>query len=340
MNEKTATAPILEVSNLNVAYRGASGWIPVVRGINIEVDRGRSLVLLGESGSGKSVTLRAVVGLLQQEGARVDGQVKVGGDNVTAMTPDALSRLRGKRVGFIFQEPMVALDPVFRIGDQIAETIVRHRGTTWRKAMAIAKDLFDLVQIPSAERRLRAYPNELSGGLRQRAMIAMAMSCEPELLLADEPTTALDATVQIQILLLLRQIQKERGTAMVFVTHDLGVAAEIADDVAVMYAGRIVEYGAADQVLLAPRHPYTQALTQCVVRGSYRDMTLGELRGSPPDLGHLPPGCSFAPRCTERGEDCGRFDPAQREIEPRHAAACLHVAAMAPPPTADNVKEH
>jgi peptide/nickel transport system ATP-binding protein len=329
---------ILEISNLNVAYRGPSGWTPVVRGINIDVDRSRSLVLLGESGSGKSVTLRAVVGLLQQEGARVEGQVKVGGDNVTAMTREELSQLRGNRVGFIFQEPMIALDPVFRIGDQIAETIVRHRGMTWKQAMAHAKDLFDLVQIPSAERRLRAYPNELSGGLRQRAMIAMAMSCEPELLLADEPTTALDATVQIQILLLLRQIQKERGTAMVFVTHDLGVAAEIADDVAVMYAGRIVEHGSAEQVLLEPRHPYTQALTQCVVRGSYRDMMLGELRGSPPDLSQLAPGCSFAPRCKDRGDDCLRQDPAQREIEPQHAAACLHIAAATSIPTTVSVK--
>jgi peptide/nickel transport system ATP-binding protein len=338
MNEATATAPILEISRLNVAYRGASGWVPVVRGIDIDLDHGRSLVLVGESGSGKSVTLRAVVGLLQREGARVEGQVKVGGDNVTAMTPDELLRLRGNRVGFIFQEPVIALDPVFRVGDQIAETIVRHRGTTWQKAMAAAKDLFDLVQIPSAERRLRAYPNELSGGLSQRAMIAMAMSCEPELLLADEPTTALDATVQIQVLLLLRQIQKERGTAMVFVTHDLGVAAEIADDVAVMYAGRIVERGNAEQVLLAPRHPYTQALTRCVVRGSYRDTALGELRGSPPDLSQLAPGCSFAPRCTERSEDCGRLDPAQREIEPRHVAACLNVAAAKALPHAGNFK--
>jgi peptide/nickel transport system ATP-binding protein len=340
MNAKIQTAPTLEVSGLNVAYRGASGWIPVVRGIDINLDHGRSLVLLGESGSGKSVTLRAVVGLLQREGARVEGQVKVGGDNVTAMTRDELLRLRGKRVGFIFQEPMVALDPVFRIGEQIAETIVRHRGTTWQEAMAAAKDLFDLVQIPSAERRLQAYPHELSGGLSQRAMIAMAMSCEPELLLADEPTTALDATVQIQVLLLLRQIQKERGTAMVFVTHDLGVAAEIADDVAVMYAGRIVERGSAEQVLLASRHPSTQALTGCVVRGSYRDMMLGELRGSPPDLSQLPPGCSFAPRCKERNADCGRLDPAQREIEPRHVAACLNVAAATAPPLAGNFKGH
>ena len=320
---------VLQISDLNVAFRAGSGWLPVVRGIDMSVERGRVLVLLGESGSGKSVTLRAVVGLLQQEGARVSGQVKVEGDDVTAMSQREVLELRGKRVGFIFQEPMTALDPVFRIGDQIAETIVRHRGATWKEAQARAKQLFDLVQIPSAERRLRAYPSELSGGLRQRAMIAMAMSCEPQLLLADEPTTALDATVQIQVLLLLREIQKELGTAMVFVTHDLGVAAEIADDVAVMYAGRIVEKGSAEQVLLASRHPYTQALTSCVVRGSYRDLALGELSGSPPDLSQLPPGCSFAPRCSQRVDECGRVDPLGSECHPRHMVSCVKVEAYA-----------
>jgi peptide/nickel transport system ATP-binding protein len=300
---------LLEIVDLEIAYRGASGWVSVVRGIDIDVARGRALVLVGESGSGKSVTLRAIAGLVANEGARIEGRIRVGEQDITAMSEDELLDLRGKRIGFIFQEPMTALDPVFRIGDQIAETIVRHRGTSWQQAMTTAKELFDLVQIPSAERRLRAYPSELSGGLRQRAMIAMAMCCDPELLLADEPTTALDATVQIQVLLLLREIQKERKTAMVFVTHDLGVAAEVADEVAVMYAGRLVEHGTAEQVLLAPRHPYTQALTRCVVRGSYHD-PLGELSGMPPDLGRLPPGCSFAPRCSDRGEDCVRLDPA------------------------------
>jgi len=320
---------LLDISDLNVAYRGMSGWIPVVRGIDLKVERGRSLVLLGESGSGKSVTLRAIAGLLQEEGARVTGAVKVAGEDVTTMPLERLLDLRGKRVGFIFQEPMTAFDPVFRIGDQIAETVVRHRGVSWKEGLARARELFDLVQIPSAERRLRAYPNELSGGLRQRAMIAMAMSCEPELLLADEPTTALDATVQIQVLLLLRAIQKERGTAMVFVTHDLGVAGEIADEVAVMYAGRIVENGPAEEVLLEPRHPYTQALTNCVVRGSYRDLALGELGGAPPDLSRLPPGCSFAPRCAARTETCAETDPPIRAVEPDHRVACLRAGAPA-----------
>jgi peptide/nickel transport system ATP-binding protein len=315
---------VLDIAGLKVAYRSATGWTPVVRGVDLTLAPGRSLVLLGESGSGKSVTLRSIIGLLSEEGARVEGHIHVGGRDVTTMPPADLLRLRGDSVGFIFQEPMTALDPVFRIGDQIAETIVQHRGASWKQAMATARELFDLVQIPSAERRLRAYPNELSGGLRQRAMIAMAMSCAPKLLLADEPTTALDATVQIQVLLLLREIQKERGTAMVFVTHDLGVAAEVADEVAVMYAGRIVEHGAAEQVLLTPSHPYTSALTNCVVQGSYRDQPLGELPGAPPDLSQLPPGCCFAPRCARCHEDCRLAEPERRPIAPRHDVACLH----------------
>ncbi|WP_029350339.1 ABC transporter ATP-binding protein [Bosea sp. 117] len=334
MSDRMA-APILDIASLSVAYRGAAGWTPVVRGIDVRLEAGRTLVLLGESGSGKSVTLRSIVGLLRDEGARVEGEVRVGARNVTTMSDPELRQLRGGRVGFIFQEPMTALDPVFRIGDQIAETIVRHRGTTWKCAMGMAKELFELVQIPSAARRLSAYPNELSGGLRQRAMIAMAMSCEPELLLADEPTTALDATVQIQVLLLLREIQKERGTSMVFVTHDLGVAAEIADDVAVMYAGQIVEHGSADQVLLTPRHPYTQALTRCVVRGSYRDAALGELGGAPPDLGRLPAGCSFAPRCVRRADECLLAAPEPCEVAPSHIVACLRAADMAATPTGE-----
>jgi peptide/nickel transport system ATP-binding protein len=320
-----ATDAALQVQGLQVAYPARRGWTSVVRGVDATLRRGRVLALLGESGSGKSVTLRTIAGLAGREGARVSGSVRVLGRDVLAMDPRELLDLRGRDVGFVFQEPMTALDPVFQVGEQIAETVVRHRGATWREGWARARELFDLVQIPSAERRLRAHPSELSGGLRQRAMIAMALSCDPPLLLADEPTTALDATVQIQILVLLRDLQRRLGTAVVFVTHDLGVAAEIADEVAVMYAGRIVEVGPAEAVLLRPAHPYTQALLGCVVRGGYRDGMLMELSGAPPDLAMLPTGCSFAARCAVAIEACGRTDPDLRPAAPGHGARCLLV---------------
>ncbi len=312
----------LEVRGLDVAYRAGRGFVPVVRGVDLTLARGKVLALLGESGSGKSVTLRSMVGLTAREGARVAGNVRVLGQDVLGMTARQQLDLRGNQVGFVFQEPMTALDPVFRVGDQIAEVLVRHRGATWAEGMARARALFDLVQIPAAAQRLRAYPSELSGGLRQRAMIAIALACEPPLLLADEPTTALDATVQIQVLLLLRDLQKQLGTAVVFVTHDLGVAAEIADEVAVMYAGRIVERGSADQVLLAPAHPYTRALLGCVVRGGYAEAPLVELAGSPPDLARLPPGCSFAPRCGSAFGPCGVTEPTEVARPSGHRARC------------------
>ncbi|SFK46014.1 ABC transporter ATP-binding protein [Falsiroseomonas stagni] len=312
----------LEVNGLEVAYRAGRGFVPVVRGVDLTLARGKVLALLGESGSGKSVTLRSMVGLTAREGARVAGSVRVLGQDVPGMTARQQLDLRGSQVGFVFQEPMTALDPVFRVGDQIAEVLVRHRGATWAEGLARARALFDLVQIPAAAQRLRAYPSELSGGLRQRAMIAIALACEPPLLLADEPTTALDATVQIQVLLLLRDLQKQLGTAVVFVTHDLGVAAEIADEVAVMYAGRIVERGSAEQVLLAPAHPYTRALLGCVVRGGYAEAPLVELAGSPPDLARLPPGCSFAPRCGSAFGPCGVTEPAEVARPSGHRARC------------------
>jgi peptide/nickel transport system ATP-binding protein len=313
----------LEISELEVAYPAARSAIPVVRGVDLALARGRVLALLGESGSGKSVTLRSIVGLTRREGAQVKGRVAVLGRDVLGMTAREALDLRGRDVGFVFQEPMTALDPVFRIGEQIAEVVVRHRGASWAEGLARARELFDLVQIPAAAERLRAYPSELSGGLRQRAMIAIALACAPRLLLADEPTTALDATVQIQVLLLLRDLQRQLGTAVVFVTHDLGVAAEIADDVAVMYAGRIVEHGSAEQVLLGAAHPYTRALLGCSVRGSYREAALAELSGSPPDLAQLPPGCTFAPRCAAATAACLPREPELRGIAPGHAARCV-----------------
>ncbi len=239
--------------------------------------------------------------------------------------PRALRDLRGGLVSMVFQEPMTALDPVYTIGRQIIETVRRHTGCDRRTARARALELLELVRIPSAAQRLDAYPHELSGGLRQRAMIAMALSCKPRLLLADEPTTALDATVQVQILILLRSLQRELGMGMIFVTHDLGVAAEIADRVAVMYAGRIVESGPVEQVMRAPAHPYTAGLLASTVHGQPRDRDIIAIPGSPPDLRRLPPGCSFAPRCAQRLPACATNPPEPRFPEPGRMAACFAV---------------
>jgi peptide/nickel transport system ATP-binding protein len=242
------------------------------------------------------------------------------------MSSRALRDLRGGSVSMIFQEPMTALDPVYTVGQQIGETVRRHTGCSAAAARARALELLNLVRIPSAERRLDAYPHELSGGLRQRAMIAMALSCNPRLLLADEPTTALDATVQIQVLILLRKLQRELGMGMIFVTHDLGVAAEIADTIAVMYAGRIVESGPVDRVLAEPLHPYTAGLLASTVHGQSREHDIDAIPGSPPDLRRLPPGCAFAPRCSFATGECRSAVPEPRYPSPDHMARCVRVA--------------
>jgi peptide/nickel transport system ATP-binding protein len=288
------------------------------------VHDGEVLCILGESGSGKSVSLRALLRLLPRH-ARIDGSVRIAGEEVLSMPARALRDLRGGKVAMIFQEPMTALDPVYTVGQQIGEAVRRHTGCGRAAARARALELLELVRIPSPERRLDAYPHELSGGLRQRAMIAMALSCNPRLLLADEPTTALDATVQVQVLILLRRLQRELGMGMIFVTHDLGVAAEIADTVAVMYAGRIVESGPVVRVLKTPAHPYTAGLLASTVHGQPRERDIDAIPGSPPDLRRLPPGCSFAPRCPRRIADCRRAVPEPRFPEAGHMAACLLV---------------
>jgi peptide/nickel transport system ATP-binding protein len=318
--------PILSAQDLSVRFATKAGEVAAVNGVSFELDRGEVLGILGESGSGKSVTLRALIGLLPMHTARLGGAIRFAGGEIPAGETDKLASLRGRRMAMIFQEPMLALDPVFTIGDQIAETIVKHEDASWAVATKRAQELLELVQIPSAARRLKNYPHEMSGGMRQRAMIALALSCKPDVLLADEPTTALDVTVQIQIVLLLRQLQRELGMAVLFVTHDVGVAVEISDRLAVMYAGRVVETGTTADVIGAPRHPYTAGLLGSSVRHAKRGAILKAIPGLPPDLRLLPPGCSFAPRCAHARPNCEAAMPALAELA-GHGTRCLRVNA-------------
>jgi len=323
--------PLVDVSDLTVRFVTREATAHAVNGVSFSVRPGEVLCILGESGSGKSVTLRAMMRLLPPRRARIEGSIRIDSQDVLSMNKRALRELRGGLVSMIFQEPMTALDPVYTIGTQIAETVLRHKGGSRADARARALELLELVKIPSAERRLDNYPHELSGGLRQRAMIAMALSCGPRLLLADEPTTALDATVQIQVLILLRKLQKELGMGVIFVTHDLGVAAQIADRVAVMYAGRIVEYGDVRDVLMHPRHPYTLGMLASTVHGQPRDKDIEAIPGSPPDMRRLAPGCSFAPRCRYADAACTAAVPATEDVAPGHRVACIKAAALPEP---------
>ncbi|MCL2428384.1 MAG: ABC transporter ATP-binding protein [Alphaproteobacteria bacterium] len=326
-------SPLVEVCDLEVRFVSREATVAALNGVSFSLMAGEVLCIIGESGSGKTVTLRSLLRLHPQRRTVIRGHIRVGEYDILALDARAMNKVRGRVISMVFQEPMTALDPVYTIGDQIAETVLRHEGGTRRAALARALELLELVKVPSPERRLRAYPHELSGGLRQRAMIALALSCRPSLLLADEPTTALDATVQIQELVMLRRLQREFGMAVIFVTHDLGVAAQIADKVAVMYAGRIIEYGNVDDVLLRPAHPYTFGLLASTVHGQSRHAEIEAIPGSPPDLQALPPGCSFAPRCRFEMPACTAGFPASTVIRGSHRAACLRAEAWQAAPS-------
>jgi peptide/nickel transport system ATP-binding protein len=316
-------APLLTIKDLVVAFHTRDGVVKAVNGVTFSLERGKVLALLGESGSGKSVTMRALVRLLPRARTQIGGEVTLKGHNLYALSATEMQNLRGSLVAMVFQEPMTALDPVYTVGVQIVETLVRHQQMPRAQARQRALELFELVHIPSPARRLKAYPHEMSGGMRQRAMIAMALACNPELLLADEPTTALDVTVQAQILALLRELQARLGMAVIFVTHDLGVAAEVADEVAVMYAGRIVEYGPVRTVLQHPAHPYTQGLMNATVHRGMKGKQLLPIAGQPPDLTRLPAGCSFAPRCPVGQTRCHETFPEEYRIAADHMARCF-----------------
>ena len=318
-------SPMVVLRDLRVTFNGQGKTVNAVNGVDLEVRRGEVVALIGESGSGKSVTLRALMRLHSPQRSRIEGAIEIAGRDVLSLDAKALADFRGQVVAMIFQEPLLALDPVCTLGSQIAEVVRRHRGIGRDAARARALALFERVRIPSPERRLNAYPHEMSGGMRQRAMIALALSCEPKLLLADEPTTALDATVQIQILLLLRELQQEMGLSIIFVTHDIGAATEVADRIAVMYAGRIVEQGRAIDLLRSPQHPYTQALLKSCAHGAMtKGNRLETIAGAPPDLAALPPGCAFAPRCTQAVAGCTQAVPQVVAVAPGHNVRCIH----------------
>ncbi len=332
-------AAFVQVRDLQVTFTGGNAGrtrpVHAVGGVDLAVQRGEVLALIGESGSGKSVTLRSLLRLHDPRRTQIKGQVRVGEHDVLQLSSAALADYRGKVASMIFQEPLLALDPVYTVGEQIVESIRRHeKNVTAAAAHQRALGLFERVRIPSPERRLQAYPHEMSGGMRQRAMIALALACRPQLLLADEPTTALDATVQIQVLLLLRELQRELGLAVIFVTHDIGAAVEVADRMAVMYAGRIVEEGPARALLKTPRHPYTQALLRSRAHGALAPgQRLQTIAGAPPDLAALPAGCSFAERCSYAADACLESRPEVTWIKPGHSVRCLRSDATAAPAT-------
>jgi peptide/nickel transport system ATP-binding protein len=338
MNEMTApdvrTAtpvgekPFVSVRDLTVHFVSREATVKAVNGVSFDLERGQVLCVIGESGSGKSVMMRSLLRLHAKKRTVIEGSMRVGDHDIGSVSDKTMASLRGSEISMIFQEPMTALDPLYTIGDQIAETVMHHEHISKQAAWARALELLELVRVPSPERRLRALPHELSGGLRQRAMIAVALSCRPSLLLADEPTTALDASVQIQVLVLLRKLQRELGMSMIFVTHDLGVAAQIADKVAVMYAGRIVEYGDVHDVLLNPQHPYTRGMLASTIKDQVRGRPLDAVPGSPPDLRALPGGCSFAPRCVSCEAACLTDMPDPVADVSGHMTRCLKVKSV------------
>jgi peptide/nickel transport system ATP-binding protein len=324
-----APKPLIDIRDLTIRFTGER-TVHAVNGVSLSLGEGEVLGLLGESGSGKSVTMRALMRLLPKRRSVISGSVHVAGQDVLAMDDATLSDFRGRTVSMIFQEPALALDPVYTIGRQISESVMRHEGASQRDATARALEMLELVRIPSAKRRLDAYPHEMSGGMRQRAMIALALACRPKILLADEPTTALDATVQIQILLLLRELQREMGMSVIFVTHDIGVAIEICDKVAVMYAGQIVETGTLGEIVRTPQHPYPRGLLASTVHGAARGSRLETIPGTPPSLDTAPVACSFAPRCASAQPRCTAAQPPFVHLGPGRDVRCVLVETPVP----------
>ena len=316
---------LLEIENLDVTFTTGDGDVHAVNGMSLGIDAGETLAIVGESGSGKSQTAFAAMGLLAQNG-RATGQVRFDGKDLLAMSQREMNKVRSKEMAMIFQDPMTSLNPYMRVSDQMAEVLTLHQGLSKREAVAEAAKMLDAVRIPDAKNRITMFPHEFSGGMRQRIMIAMALLCRPRLLIADEPTTALDVTVQAQIMDLLGDIRGEFGTAIILITHDLGIVADFCDRTLVMYGGQIMEEGATTDVFAAPSHPYTKGLLQAVPRLDRDDDSLQTIAGEPPDMSRLPAGCPFSPRCDVVLGHCAGTKPALTAFGADRRRAC-HIPA-------------
>ena len=318
--------PALQVENLSIGFDSDDGLVRVVEDVNFTLDKGKTLSLAGESGCGKSLTALAVLQLLPPFGKILSGSIKLHGRELVGLTDKAMQKVRGSDISMIFQEPMSALNPVFSIGKQISEALILHQGMNKAAALGRAIEMLDAVGIPDSTSRVDNYPHQLSGGMRQRVMIAMALACEPDILIADEPTTALDVTIQAQILDLMHDLQEKFNTAILFISHDFGVVARMADEIAVMYAGRVIEHGSSADVLLTPQHPYTRALLQTTPRIDASLDRLPAIPGRVPTPTSRPPGCCFEPRCSMSRDLCGIERPGDTRLSSTHFAACHEIA--------------
>ena len=317
-------SPLLAISDLSVTFVTERGQVQALDGVSLSLNAGETLAVVGESGSGKSVTALSILGLLGDSGSVSNGSIEFDGEDLTKVSVQRLREIRGNQIAFIFQEPMSSLNPVLTIGTQVAEPIWLHHKKSWSEAFEQAGELLQRVAIPDAVKRLEDYPHQFSGGMRQRVMIAMALACQPKLIIADEPTTALDVTVQAQILSLLKNLTKEANSSLILITHDLGVVARYADKVAVMYGGRVVETAYATELYKNPQHPYTEGLMASIPKlDGDPGSTLYTIDGQPPDLSNLPSGCSFNPRCPHAQDKCTMTKPTLAEVAPNHKRACF-----------------
>lgn len=323
---------VLDVKNLRVEFDTYGGIVKAVRGVSFSVPRGQTLAIVGESGCGKSVTVQAIMGLIPMPPGRItSGSAKLNGQEMLGLSPKEANQFRGVEIGMIFQDPMTSLNPTMTIGDQIAETLMVHRGYTKKASAKIAVDLLDKTKIPEAAKRARQYPFEFSGGMLQRSMIAMSLACNPTVLIADEPTTALDVTIQAEILELMLELKRTEGMSIILITHDLAVVARVADDVAVMYAGQIIESGSVDQIFYESAHPYTMGLKEAMPTNKpNEERKLMPISGSPPDLFHPPAGCGYFARCPHAMDICESNQPSGFRIAADHYASCWLHHELAP----------